>query len=74
MENFKILSSQVDIDNLNKDKEALDEYLKYVKNNFLKVDNYNQHDNVLVKESFDRFKYLVDNKYYSNFFKYYKED
>lgn len=93
--NYRELNSTVNIDNLDKDLEARDEYLRYVNDNFLKCDNYldihsqNKIDTILyehtgasysydldfmVLDSFERFKYLVDNRYYSNFFKYYKEE
>jgi ribonucleotide reductase alpha subunit len=88
--NYLELSSQVTLDSLNKDKLALDEYLRYVKNNFLilndntltteELELYNKvklsykiknsHDSF---NSYKRFKYLTTNRFYSNFFKYYKD-
>jgi ribonucleoside-diphosphate reductase alpha chain len=63
MEKHIELNSQVDINNLSKDTESLAEYLKFIKNNSLKIDS-----------TLEKFKWLVDNKLYADFFKDYKEE
>lgn len=90
MYNYRELNSSVDINNLHKDLEARDEYLRFVNDNFLKSiiiftkeyvtgvikDNLNElhlNDEVIDKVylSVNRFWWLCQNGYYSNFFKYY---
>ena len=67
MYKFRELNSQVDINNLHKDKEALQNYLEFIAENFL----YVKAKDTSQIEVLSRFQYLCDNKFYANFFNYY---
>jgi ribonucleoside-diphosphate reductase alpha chain len=70
MYKFRELNSQVDINNLHKDKEALQNYLEFIAENFLYINT----KDTSAQEVLNRFKYLCDNKFYANFFNYYSSD